>query len=134
MYTYESAYQATESLLEAQTPPDAIFCANDIMVIGAIDAIRARELVVGQDVSVIGFDNIPMAGWGAYQLTTISQEVDSMIQKTIELMLEKIGQPGKKITHRTYRRGTDYSLIRTQFNLTSLQRYTRQKYCLTLPL
>ena len=49
--------------------------------------------MVGQDVSVMGVDNIPMSAWGAYQLTTISQEVDKMIQKTIELMLEKMETP-----------------------------------------
>lgn len=93
-YTYESGYAAATDLLERAEPPDAIFCANDIMALGAIDAIRAQGLTVGQDVSVIGFDDIPMANWGAYQLTTISQEVDSMIQRTISLMLDRIEQPG----------------------------------------
>jgi DNA-binding LacI/PurR family transcriptional regulator len=92
-YTYESGYEAAQTLLNQSAPPDAIFCANDIMALGAIDAIRAQGLCVGDDISVIGFDNIPMAAWGAYQLTTISQEVDLMIQQTIALMLEKIEQP-----------------------------------------
>ncbi|MGJ3238021.1 MAG: LacI family DNA-binding transcriptional regulator [Anaerolineae bacterium] len=92
-YTYDSGYRATQSLLHSNTPPDAIFCANDIMAIGAIDAIRAEGLHVGLDVSVIGFDNIPMANWGAYQLTTISQDVDTMIQRTIDVMLNKIEHP-----------------------------------------
>ena len=41
-YTYESGFQATDLLLDGDTPPDAIFCANDIMAIGAVDAIRRR--------------------------------------------------------------------------------------------
>ena len=93
LYTYNSGYQATEQLLTRKLLPDAIFCANDIMALGAIDAIHTAGLVVGQDVSVIGFDNIPMANWGAYQLTTISQEVNRMIQETIDLMHEKIATP-----------------------------------------
>jgi len=93
LYTYNSGYQATEQLLARKLLPDAIFCANDIMALGAIDAIHTAGLVVGQDVSVIGFDNIPMANWGAYQLTTISQEVNRMIQETIDLMHEKIATP-----------------------------------------
>lgn len=92
-YTYESGYQAAQTLLANPQPPDAIFCANDIMAIGAIDAIRAHGLRLAEDISVIGFDNIPMAQWGAYQLTTISQEVDAMIQQTIQLMLEKLELP-----------------------------------------
>ncbi|MEO0599671.1 MAG: substrate-binding domain-containing protein, partial [Chloroflexota bacterium] len=46
-----------------------------------------------QDASVLGFDDIPMASWGSYQLTTISQNVDDMIQATIELMQAKIANP-----------------------------------------
>lgn len=92
-YTYESGFLAAKELLETDTPPDAMFCANDIMAIGAIDAIREKGLQVGEDVSVIGFDNIPMADWGAYQLTTVSQEVDSMIQQTIKVMQEKFDAP-----------------------------------------
>lgn len=92
-YTYESGYAAAQSLLEEAVPPDAIFCANDIMAIGAIDALRARGARIPDDVSVIGFDDIPMAAWGAYNLTTISQEVDQMIQRTISLMLEQIKSP-----------------------------------------
>lgn len=92
-YTYESGYAASQELLARTKRPDAIFCANDIMAIGAIDAIRAQGLDVPNDVSVIGFDNIPMASWGAYQLTTVSQDVDTMIQRTIEVMLAKIDVP-----------------------------------------
>jgi DNA-binding LacI/PurR family transcriptional regulator len=92
-YTYESGYTAAQSLLDETAPPDAIFCANDIMAIGAIDGLHARGVRVPDDVSVIGFDDIPMAAWGAYNLTTISQEVDQMIQQTISLMLERIESP-----------------------------------------
>ncbi|MDX2163368.1 MAG: LacI family DNA-binding transcriptional regulator [bacterium] len=94
-YTYESGYAAAQSLLEAAAPPDAIFCANDIMALGAIDGLRAHGARVPDDVSVIGFDDIPMAAWGAYNLTTISQEVDPMIQQTISLMLERIEAPAE---------------------------------------
>lgn len=93
-YTYESGYAAAKLLLKQKNPPDAIFCANDIMAIGAIDAVRSAGMRVPEDVSIIGFDNIPMAGWWAYQLTTVSQEVDTMIERTVALMLEKIQSPG----------------------------------------
>ncbi|MEQ8675276.1 MAG: LacI family DNA-binding transcriptional regulator [Aggregatilineales bacterium] len=93
-YTYESGYEAAKSLLRsAQMRPDAIFCANDIMALGAIDAARELKLNIPYDVSIVGFDDIPMAGWGAYNLTTVSQEVDEMIDATITLMLEKIDDP-----------------------------------------
>jgi len=92
-YTYESGYEAAYKLLTRQTPPDAIFCANDIMALGALDAVKHLNFAVPDDVSVIGFDDIPMASWGAYNLTTISQEADAMIEKALALMLTKIENP-----------------------------------------
>ncbi len=92
-YSYDASYRATTHLLQSDHAPDAIFCANDIMAMGAIDAARACGLCVPDDVSIVGFDDIPMARWGAYQLTTMSQEVDTMIEKTIDLMLTKIAAP-----------------------------------------
>ncbi len=92
-YTYESGYKTTKHLLKSQHPPDAIFCANDIMALGAIDAARNLNVSIPYNVSIVGFDDIPMAGWGAYNLTTISQEVDAMIEETLALMQEKIAHP-----------------------------------------
>lgn len=85
-YSYESGYQSALGFLDTNTPPDAIFCANDIIALGAMDALRSQGLIIAQDVSVVGFDNIPMASWDAYQLTTISQESDVMIDKTIHII------------------------------------------------
>jgi len=92
-YTYESGYQSTLDLLDREIQPDAIFCANDTMAFGAIDAVRERGLIVPDDVSIVGYDNIPMAGWQAYSLTTVSQDVDVMIEKTVDLMQLKIEHP-----------------------------------------
>lgn len=80
-YTYESGYQSTLNLLDREVRPDAIFCANDTMAFGAMDAVRERGFVIPDDVSIVGYDNIPMASWGAYNLTTVSQDVDLMIEK-----------------------------------------------------
>lgn len=92
-YTYESGYAAAQRLLNRSDAPDAIFCANDIMALGAIDAAQAIGLHVPYGVSIVGFDDIPMAAWGAYNLTTVSQEVDVMIDETLTLMQAKIAMP-----------------------------------------
>ncbi len=89
-YTYEAGYQALLELLDKGTSLDAIFCANDIMALGAMDALRSRGLRIADDVSVVGFDNIPMASWGAYNLTTVSQDVDVMIDETIAILQTKL--------------------------------------------
>lgn len=92
-YTYESGQRAAERLLARTDPPDAIFCANDIMALGALDAARQRGLRVPEDVSVIGFDDIPAAAWGAYNLTTVRQPVERMIDIGVETLLARIEEP-----------------------------------------
>ncbi len=90
-FTYQSGYAAALRLLAHPPHPEAIFCASDNMALGAMDAARyVLGLRVPEDVSIIGFDDIPMAGWPSYQLTTMAQQVDEMVQDTITLMLEKI--------------------------------------------
>ncbi len=93
-YTYESGYNAALDLLNRAAPPDAIFCANDIMAMGAIDAAqRTLGLTVPDDVSIMGFDDIPAARWAAYNLTTIRQGVNRMIDTTLDMLYERIGDP-----------------------------------------
>jgi DNA-binding LacI/PurR family transcriptional regulator len=93
-YTYDSGYQAASRLLRSGMPPTAIFCANDIMALGALDAARAAcGRQVPEDVSIIGFDDIPAAGWPAYNLTTIRQPVNRMISATLDLLKERLDNP-----------------------------------------
>lgn len=91
-YTYEGGYQAALRLLKGDLPPDAIFCANDIMALGAIDAAKSLGMSVPEDVSIVGFDDIKMASWPPYSLTTWRQPVDEMIEATINILLNKINE------------------------------------------
>src|SRR5262249_59120249 len=78
--------------LMAATPrPDAIFCANDLMAIGALEAIRSElSLRVPEDVMVAGFDDIPAASWPSVALTTVRQEATPMVQESLQLLDRKI--------------------------------------------
>ncbi|MEO0564621.1 MAG: LacI family DNA-binding transcriptional regulator, partial [Chloroflexota bacterium] len=73
-YTYDSGYYGGRSLLLGESVPEAIFCANDIMAVGCLDAARDLGVSVPEDLSVVGFDDIPMAGWSAYDLTTVRHD------------------------------------------------------------
>ncbi len=96
-FTYQSGYAAALRLLSLANPPDAIFCASDNMALGAMDAARyGLGLRVPEDVSIVGFDDMPMSAWPAYQLTTMAQQVDVMVSTTIDLMQEKIEDPTSK--------------------------------------
>lgn len=92
-YTYTAGYDAAATLLERDDPPDALFCGSDIAALGALDYARERGLRVPDDLSVIGFDDMPMASWAAYALTTIRQPVDEMIAATLDLLAERIANP-----------------------------------------
>ncbi len=89
-YSYEDGRSAARRLLDTDNPPDAIFCAADVIALGALDAARYElGIRVPEELSIIGFDDIPMASWPAYNLTTIRQPVDQMIDAAIELICHK---------------------------------------------
>ena len=79
--------------------PTAVFSMNDLMAIGAIQAIKGRGLSVPGDVSVIGLDNIPLCDVVSPPLTTIAQPFDEMAKEGISLLLKLI--EGKKIRKTT---------------------------------
>lgn len=92
-YTYQSGYDAARRLLQRDDPPDAIFCANDITALGAIDAARDLGVLIPDQLSIVGFDDIPAASWTAYSLTTVRQPVNSMIDMSVRVLLERIAEP-----------------------------------------
>lgn len=85
-FDYDNALAIGETLFKKQTPPDGIFCANDNMAFALIDAADAASLEPGRSVFIIGYDDVPMASWNRYQLTTVSQQVDQMVDNTIRLI------------------------------------------------
>jgi DNA-binding LacI/PurR family transcriptional regulator len=99
-FNYRNAYSAAVELLSRSNPPDALFCCNDIMALAAIDAARERGLVVPDDVSIVGFDDIPMAAWTSYRLTTIRQPVERMIQQALDLIFNDGALSGES-SHRS---------------------------------
>lgn len=89
-FVAEEARQATLRMFEAD-PPDAIFVANDHMAISVMDTLRFElGLSVPGDVSVIGYDDVAVASWPAYNLTTIRQPANRMVAETVDILLSKI--------------------------------------------
>lgn len=85
-HTYSGAAAATRRLLLRPDRPDAIFCANDLMALAAIDVARSEfGLAIGSDLSIVGFDDITMASWPSFSLTTYGQSTEAMVDATIEL-------------------------------------------------
>ncbi|MFZ5753312.1 MAG: LacI family DNA-binding transcriptional regulator [Bacillota bacterium] len=74
----EGGYLGVKKLLKLPEPPQAIFAANDLMAIGAIDAIKSEGLRIPEDVAIVGFDDIKISSLIEPKLTTISQPVYKM--------------------------------------------------------
>jgi LacI family transcriptional regulator len=70
----ESGQQAMNRLLDLDEPPTAVVCASDLMALGAIRAVAERGLSVPRDVSIVGFDDIQLAGHVQPPLTTLRQD------------------------------------------------------------
>lgn len=93
MYDRDSAADAARQLMNAATAPDAIFVGNDHMAFAVMDALRLMGLRVPQDISVVGYDDVPMAAWAAYDLTTVRQPLIRMVEATVETLLAQINDP-----------------------------------------
>ncbi|MFC7049960.1 LacI family DNA-binding transcriptional regulator [Emcibacter nanhaiensis] len=95
-YSFDGAAKATRKLLSGSKEIDAIFCANDHMALAALQTARqefGRE--IGKDLSIVGFDNVQIAGWPAFGLTTYAQPIDNMINRIITYLVDSIeGRPG----------------------------------------
>ena len=91
-YDQETAAAAARSLAGRV---DAIFVGNDHMAFAVMDALRHdMGLRVPEDVSVVGYDDVPMAGWPSYLLTTVRQPVDEMVARAVGALLRRIGGEG----------------------------------------
>jgi len=87
-YRYEGGFAAALQLFSGAERPQALFCANDLLAIGAIDALqKSLGLRVPEDVLVAGFDDIPSAAWASVGLTTFRQDAGAMVEETLAIVL-----------------------------------------------
>ena len=92
-YDFNAAIEAVTQIFSGPRAdwPDALVCENDILAIGAMDALRYRfGLSVPQDVAVTGFDDIPLAASPAYDLTTYRQPITAMCMKLLDVLESKL--------------------------------------------
>ena len=92
--TQRSGYEQAIELLNLPNSPTAIVAFNDLMAFGAMSAAQNRGLVVGSDISITGFDNIPMASHSHPTLTTVDQPIYQIGNKVCEMLVHLIqGEP-----------------------------------------
>lgn len=90
-YTHAAGREAMIGLME-RCRPEAIFCGDDLICMGAMDAARAAGLRIPQGVGFLGFNDMEMSGWPAYDLTTIRQPVADIIRRSVEVILEIVDE------------------------------------------
>ncbi|MFJ9123711.1 LacI family DNA-binding transcriptional regulator [Streptomyces sp. NPDC102340] len=89
-FEYETGYAALPSLLKAAEPPTAVFCGNDVVAIGVLNAALAAGVKVPDDLTVIGFDDLPMAAWEVFRLTTVRHDLGELACQAARLLARRI--------------------------------------------
>jgi LacI family transcriptional regulator len=86
-FDYASGHDGAVRLLDLPRPPTAVFAASDQMALGVYEAVRKRGLRVPEDISVVGFDDLPQAGWSSPPLTTVRQPLAEMGMLAVRTVL-----------------------------------------------
>lgn len=90
---YAGGQDAARRLLGGGRPPEALFCVNDLMAFGALDYLRAAGLRVPNDISIIGFDDVPMSAWHSYRLTTLRQDTERIAREVVSVLDRRSVEP-----------------------------------------
>jgi len=88
-----SGYQGAQKLLDLEVPPSVIFASNDVQAFGVMEAVRDRGLRIPQDMSIVGFDDIPQATQVHPPLTTIQQPLEDMGRVATRLLIQRLQDP-----------------------------------------
>lgn len=94
-FSLQSGYSAAQGLFSQSRLPTAVFCASDEIAIGAIRAAQEQGLQVPRDISIVGFDDIQMAGFSNPPLTTVRQPTVEFGRRATQMMLQILA--GKKL-------------------------------------
>jgi DNA-binding LacI/PurR family transcriptional regulator len=93
LYQRDTAASEARAMMESTTPPDSIFVGNDHMALAVIDMLRFEMgLDLPGDVSIVGYDDVPMAAYPAYNLTTVRQPVNRMVSATVDTLVAELEQ------------------------------------------
>ena len=99
-FTYGCGYAGMKRLLAERPAPTAVFCANDQVAVGAINAATELGVKVPDDVALIGFDDLPMASWPIFSLTTVRVAFSEMSQAVVDLLVAQLGgDPEPSVPH-----------------------------------
>lgn len=97
-FTYASGVAAMRTLLARAPRLDGVFASNDLMALGAVDALHAAGRSVPQDVAVVGFDDSAVGAFARPALTTVRQPIEQMASEMARILLDELADPGRRVT------------------------------------
>lgn len=90
-FHFDTAKVAARAMFDVDAPPDAVFVANDHMAFAVMDVLRFDlGISIPNDVSVVGYDDVPLAAWRSYDLTTVRQRANAMVAQTIDIIMTRL--------------------------------------------
>lgn len=110
-FSHDAGRRGLEVMMASRRPPTAIVAINDVTALGILDQGRALGLRVPEDMWVVGFDDIAMASWHTFDLTTVRQPSAAMARTAVRRLLARVGGERDEHVHQRFdceliRRGT----------------------------
>lgn len=101
-YQHDEVRDAARRMLRHPDPPTAIFALTDLLAFGVLDAARSCGVAVPQELWVAGFNNVEMASWEAFDLTTVEQPADDFAREAVQLLRRRIADPDAEPVTKTF--------------------------------
>lgn len=98
-FSHEVGRAGMRQLLSAPTLPSAVFCINDTVAVGALNTLAEMGLGAPSDITVIGFDDLDIASWPMFQLSSVRVDFAAMARRAAELLLARIAAPQAPAVH-----------------------------------
>ena len=94
----EGGFREAMAMLDLPKPPSAIFAASDLQALGVLEAARLRQVRVPAQLSLVGFDDLPLSRWSSPPLTTVRQPLARMASTAVHMVLAQAGGEGSDYT------------------------------------
>lgn len=101
-YSFDAGYRAMTALIKLGGLPEAYFCGDDVLAIGALSAAQDAGIAVPRELGLLGLNDMEMAGWANINMTTIRQPFSEIIGSAIELMVSLLGRPDRSPETRVF--------------------------------
>ena len=92
-FSYENGFSRGIELLTRKDRPDGIFCVNDAVALGIINAAKELDITIPEQLAVVGFDDIPMAAWPCFDMTTMINPVDATLEAIADTLQKRVDNP-----------------------------------------